>query len=400
MPIRAYNVVVTTPVWKVNGVNTFSANLVRGLLEKGVEAHLLVTHPPPFTRDSLPWPEDLPVRALPAPRCLTWPCRWRALAAYLQAHAPCIYLPNNDYRHSCALPGLHEDVASVGILHSDSDEHYGDLDRMGPYWDAAVAVSAAIEQEASLRQPGLRDRLHKVPCGIVIPPEFPSRTVRPQSPLRIVYAGRLDQHQKRVLDLPRIAEELGRRNVPYVLSVYGDGEDGARLRTQSQRAIDAGRMVFHGAVTNAALLRAYREHDVFLLPSAFEGLPITLLEAMAAGCVPVVSAIRSGIPEVLRDGENGLTAPVGDVAAFATALAALHADVERRQRMAQAAYDTVCARYSISAMTSGYLDVFNEAWETRPGLSYRRAHPEIVPPPFLKPLWRCRMPAAFKLGKR
>ena len=88
------------------------------------------------------------------------------------------------------------------------------------------------------------------------------------------------------------------------------------------------------------------------------------------------------------------------MAAFAVALAALHGDVARRQRMAEAAYDTVCTRYSISAMTSGYLDVFNEAWEKRPGLSHRRAHPEIVPPPFLKPLWRCLLPAAFKLGKR
>lgn len=399
MPGAPYSVVVSTPVWKVNGVNTFAANLVRGLLEKGVAAHLLVTHPPPFTRDALPWPDDLPVRELPASRCLTWPCRWRALADYLHACAPCIYLPNNDYRHSCALPGLHEDVAVVGILHSDSEEHYGDLDRMGAYWDAVVAVSAAIEQEAAHRQPGLRDRLHAVAYGIAVPRDCPARPSRPGRSLRILYAGRLDQHQKRVLDLPRIADALQARGVPFELSIYGDGPEEARLRSAVRSAASGQQIALHGAVPNDGLLRVYRDYDVFLLPSAFEGLPVTLLEAMAHGCVPVVSDIRSGIPEVVCDGENGCLAPPGDVAAFASALAELDADPDRRERMARAAHAAVRGRYSVEAMTDRYLNVFDAAWAARPGLSWRRAHPDIVPPPFLKPLWRCRMPGIFRLRR-
>ena len=70
---------------------------------------------------------------------------------------------------------------------------------------------------------------------------------------------------------------------------------------------------YGGVVTGADKWRVLAENDVFLLPSKYEGLPMALLEAMAAGCVPVVSNVGS-IATVVEDGVNGVFVNENDVA--------------------------------------------------------------------------------------
>jgi glycosyltransferase involved in cell wall biosynthesis len=81
--------------------------------------------------------------------------------------------------------------------------------------------------------------------------------------------------------------------------------------------------------------------DVFCLSSRFEGLPIALLEAMAAGLPVVVTAV-GGVPAVIRDGQEGLLVPPGDPAALAAALGTLR-DPALRSRLAAAATERVQA---------------------------------------------------------
>jgi glycosyltransferase involved in cell wall biosynthesis len=84
---------------------------------------------------------------------------------------------------------------------------------------------------------------------------------------------------------------------------------------------------------------------VFCLPSHAEGLPMSLLEAMAAGKAAVATDV-GGIPEVVRDGENGLLVPANDDARLAAALARLLGDAAARARMGQCARATIEQHYS------------------------------------------------------
>jgi glycosyltransferase involved in cell wall biosynthesis len=225
--------------------------------------------------------------------------------------------------------------------------------------------------------------MHTVPYGISLPPEpieglCAARSHRPPGdPLRIIYTGRLVQCQKRALDLIAIARALEGRGVPFELSIAGDGELRHFMEKAAADLIDVGKVAFKGTLSNSDVLRLLPACDVYLLPSAFEGLSLGMLEAMSRGVVPVVSDIRSGVPDAIVAGENGLIAPVGDVAAFADRLEWLWKNPADRLRMSLAAGRTVAMRFSLGGMIDAYVEIFSR-FVAEPS---RRAAGPIVPPP-------------------
>lgn len=124
------------------------------------------------------------------------------------------------------------------------------------------------------------------------------------------------------------------------LRIAGAGPRRAALEQQAERLGLAGRVRFLGRVAHEDLPGLYAAADVFCLPSRNEGCPNVVLEALAAGC-PVASTSVGHVPYLVRDGENGRTAPPEDAPALADALQALLADPLPR--------DTV--RASVSGLT-------------------------------------------------
>jgi glycosyltransferase involved in cell wall biosynthesis len=86
-----------------------------------------------------------------------------------------------------------------------------------------------------------------------------------------------------------------------------------------------------------------------MLPSANEGTPVVVIEALAAGR-PVGATDGGGVGDVVRDGEDGFLVPSGDAAALADRLALLAADPERRRAMGAAGAADVPARYSVARL--------------------------------------------------
>jgi glycosyltransferase involved in cell wall biosynthesis len=381
-----FQVIAGTPYWAMNGVNIFSANLVRGLISVGVPARILMTEQNSsmvhVDEPMMPLPEDIPVDKLPLRGPESWGAHWGAAIRYLEERAPCVYIPNHDWRHSTVCSQLSPEVRVVGVVHSDDPLHYDHVARLGRYWDAIVTTTDAIAAEVISRNPGLSKRVTTIPIGVPVPERLPGRDTAPGAPLRVVYQGGLIQYQKRVLDLPRIVEEALRGGTPVELTVIGDGKDRERLMEASSHLVKRGAMRFMGLLPHGQVLEILGRFDVCLLTSEFEGMPNALGEAMARGCVPIVTDIRSGIRELVRDGENGYVVPVGGIAQFAARLALLHGNPELRAGMSGKAREAVIAGgFSAGTMVERYRRLFEELLTpgVRPAFSRPRGMLRLPP---------------------
>lgn len=363
-PLEGHRVIVASETGKISGVDVFATHLVRGLRSRGIDARLHGRLP--AASGPLVPPSDLPFdergTALDT-ESFGWLNRWRCMVEHLERLAPCIYVPNYDSDFSCVAPQLSERVRVVGIGHSDDPWHYEHLCRIGHACDAIVGVSRAITDHLRGLAPEFAPRLATIPYGIPLPsrPLDPAESAEVHEqlrPLRIIHIGRLVTRQKRALDLVAIARALEARGVDYELTIVGDGELRHRMEEAAYDLVRRRRIWFTGAQPNVEVMELLESNHAFLLPSAFEGLSVGMLEAMSRGVVPVVSDVRSGVPDVIKPGENGLVAPVGDGDRFADHLDWLWRNPRERGRMAAAAAETVASGFTMETMIDRYVDLF------------------------------------------
>jgi len=359
-PLQDHKVILASTPGAISGVDVFSRHVVRGLRKRGIEAMLHGRKP----SEDEAMPADTPFDSrdpLIDADFLGWPARWRMAVDHLERLAPCIYLPNYDYDYSGVCPVLSARIRVVGIAHSDDPEHYGQLARIGHSCDALIGVSKAITRHLGALLPQMVDRMHTIPYGIPLgqtPPATPRAPRRPGDPLRIVFAGRLVRHQKRASDILKIARELDRRGVHFELAVVGDGEMRAEMEQASRDLIIRRKIWFALAQPNDAVQTLLAQSDAFLLPSSFEGLSVGMLEAMSHGVVPVVSDIRSGVPDAIRSGGNGLIAPVGDIGRFADHLEWLWKNPGDCHQLGVEAAQTVRQGFDVDTMVDRYMEIF------------------------------------------
>jgi len=140
--------------------------------------------------------------------------------------------------------------------------------------------------------------------------------------------------------------------------IVGDGPLRAEIEEQAGRLGLAQRIVFAGLLDDVGPLLA--AIDVYLMTSEFEGLPLALLEAMAAGRAVVVTAV-GGIPEAVTDGETGVVRRFGDVEGLAGAVADLLADPERRAALGAAARRRVAESFGIERMAAELEAIYRQA---------------------------------------
>jgi glycosyltransferase involved in cell wall biosynthesis len=173
-----------------------------------------------------------------------------------------------------------------------------------------------------------------------------------------------------VVTVARLVEQKGHRvllqalvDVPGVtLSLAGDGPLRAGLEHLASELGVADRTRFLGNVTDvpALLSRA----DMFVLTSLNEGLPLSILEAMAAG-VPVVATRVGGVPEVVIDGETGILVRPEDPASTAEAIRRLLGDAGLRERLAMQARRLVRDEFTAQRMVDGVISVYEKVLARR-----------------------------------
>jgi glycosyltransferase involved in cell wall biosynthesis len=256
----------------------------------------------------------------------------------------------------------------VQIVHGDYDYYYDLAARHQAIIDVFVAYSRRVADTLRERLPLRGNDVCYLPYGIPLPDAV--RTPRP-GPLRVVFVGRLDT-AKGVHLLPAIDAEARTCGAMLEWTLIGDGPEGARLR-ESWLAPE---VKWSGALDHDEVLRRLPQHDVCILPSVAEGLPLALVEAMGAGLVPVVTDLASGVPEIIEGPETGFRVPSGDIAAFARALVELHRTPDLLETMSHAARRAVATRFDPRTRTAGYEALYSQ-WRSR-----RRPRPPRIPLPY------------------
>ena len=289
----------------------------------------------------------------------------------------------------------------IGIAHSDDPQHYDHVRRLGPWCNAVVGVSAVITKRLRLMPELTGIPTYHIPYGVSGVHESAvdgeaadcGTAKNPDDTIQLLYAGRLEQQQKRVGDLALILHALHQRGISARLTIAGDGS----ARSDLRKALDDLHLARHvswlGTVAPADMPDLYRSHPVLLLPSAYEGLPLAVIEAMVHGCIPVVSAIASGIPELIENGVNGFCVPIGDSEGFADRLYTLATEAGRREGMSAAAKATITGDYTLNAMVQRYIGLFQLTWQDLVNDRYRRPLGALSPPHELT--WRHRLRALF-----
>lgn len=149
------------------------------------------------------------------------------------------------------------------------------------------------------------------------------------------------------------------------LLVVGDGELRDDLRGRVATLGLQGRVHFLGARRDLGNILA--GIDVFVMPSFWEGLPLSMVLAMGAG-LPVVATSVAGIPEVVQDGVSGLLVPPNDTAALGDALARVINDGALSVRMGQAARAYVTPRFGIDGYVASVTSLYDRLLAGRPSV--------------------------------
>lgn len=180
-----------------------------------------------------------------------------------------------------------------------------------------------------------------------------------ERPLRLVFVGRLVR-EKGLFEAIEALAMLRAAGRKMTLDIAGGGKAEQDLRDAVARHGIGDAVRFLGPVFGDAKNRLWQQADIFVFPSYSEGLPYSLLEAMAAGTVPITCPVAA-IPDVMRDDVHGLFVPPGDAAALAAAIARLDDDRALLRRMALAGRERVLEQYTTARLAKDFAAVYRQA---------------------------------------
>lgn len=172
---------------------------------------------------------------------------------------------------------------------------------------------------------------------------------------RLLFVGRLSESHKRVSLILKVWKEISSdvKLSDWELDIIGDGPDRSAYE---QMASSIDRVNIRGWQSP---MDFYRRSSVFLMTSAFEGWPMTIVEASQMGCVPVVFDSFSSIHDIINDNENGLLVANNDMEAYITAVKSLMIDDTKRENMANMAMQSV-QRFSKGKISAKWQKLFEE----------------------------------------
>lgn len=198
-------------------------------------------------------------------------------------------------------------------------------------------------------------KLKIVHCGVDTRRLFPVAT-RARAE-KMLYTGRLSVEKglSVLFESLKLLRDAGRN---FELTLVGDGADRDKLQALAREIAIDRHLVFAGYRSQEEVGEYLRRSDIFILPSFAEGVPVSLMEAMATG-IPVVATNVGGVAELVESERTGLLVPPADSAALAQAIARYQDDHELRLRVVSHGRERVIQQFNIEIEGQKLLDYFS-----------------------------------------
>jgi glycosyltransferase involved in cell wall biosynthesis len=222
-------------------------------------------------------------------------------------------------------------------------------------WSSAAAVvanSSGLRNLALEFMPSLDIEI--IPNGIDTENFYPAQTQHHRKPMKLLTVSRLIERKRidLLIEAVSLAKDAG---LDVCLNIAGEGNLGGELRKLSQELNVSESIFFLGRIPSEKMPQIYREHDVFVMSSAHEGMSNAMLEAMASG-LPIITTECEGVEELITD--NGIVTERADAESLAAALKKLIQSVKSFKRMSTASR-VKAETLSWNIVAQQYIDCYN-----------------------------------------
>lgn len=199
------------------------------------------------------------------------------------------------------------------------------------------------------------DKLRIVHCGVI--PENYTPRLHDEVGRRLLFVGRLAPVKGLNVLLDAFAQVQETHSVSELV-IIGDGPQREDLQQRVRRDGLDSAVRFAGKLSQTEVADLLNQSDLFVLPSFAEGVPVVLMEAMAAG-LPVVTTNIAGVSELVTHGESGLLLAPGDVDALVNGIRQLLDDAELRNTYGAAGREQVRREFEITGQARKLVDLFH-----------------------------------------
>lgn len=249
-------------------------------------------------------------------------------------------------------------IPSIGAVRNDLKSEIESHGMLGKFQlmlpDFLIANSRNARRNAVRRGIALA-KIEFVSNAVEAAPDESQNAANSEQTLTFLFAGRLSR-QKRPDRFVRLAAALVKKFPQRELRflIAGDGELKSEIERQAQNSASAGKIVFLGACSNMA--ETYRQADLLVLTSDYEGTPNVVLEAMAHG-LPVIAAGVGGTPDILND-KCGILFEPNDENGLFKAACKLIEHPELRFSMGLQALDYVGKNHSLDCLKNRLIEIY------------------------------------------
>lgn len=261
---------------------------------------------------------------------------------------------SNDELSVIAINTMKLNYKIIYICHTSYESEFYFLKKYETTIDNIITVSLFNKEKI--------DRLlQKQETAVVhhpIPDIWKIRNRNKNNKLKIIFVGRFYK-DKGIFNLFLIDSLLKSKGIIVEWTFVGFGPHEKDFKNQFKEVKN---VTWIGKMSNKNLANIYQNQDIFILPSYSEGFPVTLIEAMKSGLIPLVSDLPGGIPEVVKDGETGYLFPINQPDLYAEKIEYLSYNREKLEELSLNALKIVTEKFDPYTQAAKYKTLIEKVY--------------------------------------